>query len=393
MSSGPLYRPDPAALAAARGDLDEALARGGEGAADEALARGGEGASDEALARGGEGASDDDIFVAAGRLVALGARAIAAEALAGRAALRPAAERALARDDAEGELEDAAITLRSRLDALDEGAEAGGLAADVAAALARRDRAELRLLGAALALGVDPDRVEAGAAGRLEFEALVRPELFRLCAFNPARREALAALAPALRARFWWHYEGADLDPGAAAALPAVAALVASFPAAGERFASLVRARRAWASSPGRGEPGASSAPARPPAGPPYTLRDWVERRAWRGGPGAPASERLPLAAAPDDEVVLIDETDYQISWGPPAALIVDLVADRRPGARPTLRLGDGSIVQADEVEGAVERFAFSLPARALDETSAWLTLPLARGPLGLELPPGGREG
>lgn len=417
MSGASNFRPDLALVAAANAALDGALARGTEGPA------------------------YDDLFEAVGRLVALGEREAAVNALSARADVRAAAERSLARDEAEAELEDAALSLRRHLDALDEGVEAAApttddapeatLVADIMATLAVRDRAEFRLLGAALALDLDPDRVEAGAAGRLEFEALLRPELFRLCTFNTARREALAALAPAFRARFWWHYEGADLDPGAVAALPAVAALVATFPAAGERLASLVHAHEAWASSPARVGRASSnmsvgarassntpveahaSAPAlnepREPVSAPveaskpslanlpleaaYTLRDWVERRPRRGSPEATSAEALPLAAAPDDESVLIDDADYQISWSPPAALIVDLVADRRPGVAPILRLGDGTALQADPVEGAVERFAFSLPARVLYEIEALLILPFERGPLALLLPPGGRAG
>jgi hypothetical protein len=397
--SGPEgFRPDRAAIAAARAALEAALATNDDGA-------------------WGEG------FEAAGRLVALGAPAVAAEALAKRGDLRAVAAKELDRDEAADALEDAAVVLRQRLAELEDGAKRAAVAADVGAALAERDRAEFRLLGAALALGLEPDWVAAGVAGRLEFEALVRPELFRLCAFNPERRAALASVAPPLRARFWWQHEGADLDAGAVAALPAVAALVAAFPAAGAQFASLVRAREAWSLSHDRATPAGSLAraaraeaharaarveshnrathaggPPAPPEGSPvpggeaagrvYTLRDWVERRARRGG--AHADEALPLAAAPDDEVPLVDEADYQLSWAPPAELIVDLVADRRPGELPSLRLADGSIVRGYAVEGAEERFAFVLPERAFGEARVWLTLPFVKGGLELGLPPGG---
>ncbi len=355
MSGAKAWRPDPALVASARAVLAAAL----EGAAGGAA---------------GEGPAFDELFEAAGRLVALGAPELAAGALRGRDDLRAPAAQALGRDEAADELEDAAIALREALAAGDEGEGAGvGVAL---AAFAGRDRAEFRLLGAALALGRDPERFEAGAAGRLEFEALVRPELWRLCAFNDARRAALAAVTPALRARFWWWHEGAEIDPGAAAALPAVAALVAAFPAARARLEALVRAREAWGSS--RAARAASPRPM-------YTLRDWVERRD-AGGPGL--AEAPALAAAAADETLLVDEADYQISWAPPDELVVDLVADRAPGELPALRLAEGPTWRAVAVEGAEERFAFSLPPGALDEARASLTLPLARGPIEVALPP-----
>ncbi|HEU4538590.1 MAG TPA: hypothetical protein VFS00_30930 [Polyangiaceae bacterium] len=342
-----------------------------------------------AVDRARAGAIDETLFEAAGRLVALGEGRLAAESLAplaaGRAALAAAAARALGGDEAEGELEDAAVALREALRAWEENADEGALEACVGEALAARDRAEFRLLGAALALGGEPDGVDAGVAERLVFEQLVRPELWRLCALNPARRAASLALAPALRARFWWWHEGSEIAPGALAALPAVAALVAAFPGARGQLESLVRAGRAWATA----DPAE-----RPASRPVYTLRDWVERRARVAGAGGGGVEAFPVAAAPADEVLLLDGADLQLSWSPPAGLIVDLLSDRAPGEVPVLRLADGSSLRADAVEGAEERYAFALPERAFDESRARLIVPLARGPLELTLPPGGeREG
>ncbi|MCU0681434.1 MAG: hypothetical protein MUF34_04095 [Polyangiaceae bacterium] len=380
MSAVPSWQPEAALVAQARAALEAALVRARAGALDDAL------------------------FEAAGRLVALGVGPLATEALAvlaGRGELAAAASQALESDETEGELEDAALALREALQAREDAAvevvsldaipavEAGAAAAEAAFsvavrdALAARDRAEFRLLGAALVLGIDPDRVEAGVASRLEFEALVRPELWRLCALNPLRRAAALAVTPALRARFWWWHQGCAIAPGAAAALPAVAALLASFPGARAQLEALVRADQAWA---------AAGAAARPAPRPVYTLRDWVEGRARGASAEAKASEALPMAAAPADERFLLDGTELQLSWSPPAGLIVDLLADRAPGEVPTLLLADGSILRAVEVEGAEERYAFTLPERAFDEARARLIVPLASGLFDLSLPPGGRR-
>jgi hypothetical protein len=77
------------------------------------------------------------------------------------------------------------------------------------------------------------------------------------------------------------------------------------------------------------------------------------------------------------------------VSWSPPDALVIDLIADRAPGARPLLRLAGGVIVLSEPVAGAEERFRIPTGAPALGALRAVLVLPLAGGTLEIPLPPG----
>jgi hypothetical protein len=308
----------------------------------------------------------------AGRRVAEGAPA----------AVDPGARGAATRLDADGALaalEDAAVALVALLErrALGTGEVSDEeLAGGVTDALGARDRVEHRLLGAAEVLGHAPALGPAEESALLVFEALVRPALFRLVEVNELRRERVARLSPARRASFWWWQEGADVAPQAVAALPAVAHLCARFPAAAEQLATLVAAQRAW------DDEGRARREARV-----ISLGGWLRRAAESARAARPSAVAMAAAQA-DEEIALVDEARFQISWTPPDTLVIDLLADRAPGEVPAVRVGEAAPVRATAVEGAVERFAVRLDAAALAARRTTLILPLAEGPVELPLPP-----
>ena len=189
-----------------------------------------------------------------------------------------------------------------------------------------RDRAEHELLDAARRLDCTPESIAPAMPGRAIFDDLVRP-----LAWKPS--SAIAALSEA-------------------------AALVARLPAARARFESLVKAETTWTS--------------RLPRTNVRTLRAWLSR--------ADAQE-VALAASPNDERLVLATPDVEVSFVAPSRLVVDLLADRRPGVFPELRSASG-VVAGEMVTGAEERFAFELPDALLDEPQALLVVPLARGDL-----------
>jgi hypothetical protein len=309
---------------------------------------------------------------AAGRLVALGAGATVVAWAAEHAARARAAAAAVAGADL-AELEDAAVALRALLDRRAEGsASLGDLERGVGEALGARDRVELAMFGAAALAGQPWRAGDEQESALLVFESLVRPELWRLTEVNATRRAALAWMAPEHRASFWWWAEGADIAPEALASMPSVAHLSARFPAAAAALRALVGAQHAWDA--------ASSAPAPTEVA---SFGAWVARRTAGTRPHA-----LPLAAAAAaEEVTLLDQPDFQVSWSPPGALVVDFVADRAPGATPSLRLAGGEEIPSEAVAGAEERFQITAGAPILAEDRVVLVLPLASGTIEIPLP------
>lgn len=323
---------------------------------------------------------------AAGRLSIIGAGARVTAWRDARADRGRALAEALGREDA-GAIEDAAVALRSLLDRRMFGAgevTRDELARGVEAALAVRDEAEQRVIGAETILGRSPALDDAQESARMLFERLIRPEVWRLTEVNALRRARLASIAPRYRASFWWWREGAEIADHAVSALPAVAELAARFPAAAEALSSLVTARRAW------DEAGS----ARRRAASVISLAAWLGRRASEARAAlagqVPGDPRAPLslaAAAADEEITLVDEADLQISWAPPDALVIDLVAERAEGQAPSLRLDDGALLMARPVEGALERWAFRVDPSALTG-QAILQVPLRKGTIEITLPP-----
>lgn len=282
---------------------------------------------------------------------------------AGRAALIAVLEREAMCDA----LEDSAIRLRDALAIDSDDDRYASLANDAAAALEVRDHAELELLGAAFLLGCSPEALEASSSSRRVFDEVVRPESWRLVAVNELRQAMLATLSPRVRARFWWWQAGAGLAASAISAMSVAAELVARFPNARRRFESLVRAQAAW-----------TSAGLAATASPRRTVRTWLVR--------AEARDLL-LAAAADDEVLVMETPELELSFAAPARLVIDLLADRRPAALPWLRGSSGLVVGATSVANTNERFAFELPDAILDDRRVSLVVPLASGDHELVLP------
>lgn len=265
--------------------------------------------------------------------------------------------------------------------------DAAALLAAMVERRARADASELEVLRAMEEAFALRDRVERAAIARgsprrepheevavMVFERLVRPLVFRLTEQNERRRAGAAAIDERHRASFWWWHEGVEIAPHASPALPAVAHLIARFPAAAEALASLVAAQRAW------DEAGAS----RRRGGEVVSLRAWVAARSRAQRPPGIAL----AAATAEEEVTLIDEARYQVSFAPSGALVIDLVADRALGETPYLRLADGAEIRATAVPHAEERFALSIPESAWNQGRAVLVLPLSQGTIEISLPP-----
>jgi hypothetical protein len=329
------------------------------------------------------------VLEAAGRLALMDAgHAVTAWAHGRADGGRPVVE-ALAGPQAFSGIEDAAVAVVAALDRRRSGA--GGepslddLWAHARDALEVRDRVEIQIAGAAALLGRPPDLGPDQHAALLVFENVVRPEVWRLTELNDRRRILLAWMSPAHRPAFWWWHEGTDVSPEALSSLPAVAHLVSRFPAAAEALRSLVRAQDAWDGVGGELR-ARRSAPAQRAAV--VSLGEWLERRAEEARGGATAGVTLAAATA-GEEITLLDRADFQVSWSPPDTLVIDLVADRAPGARPLLRLAGGVTVLSEPVAGAEERFRISAGAPVLGAARAVLVLPLSGGAVEIILPPG----
>jgi hypothetical protein len=182
------------------------------------------------------------LLEAAGALVASDQRA--ALAAASGAPVLEAARRAFEALDLEP-LGAAAVGLleASRVLPFATGEERAAAEAAIAGALERRDAIEHMLLGAEHIVAPAPDLDAEAAAVLTEFEALVRPELFRLVPLNDTRAAALERIAPAWRERFWWWSDGADLPATCLDHLADAALLIARFPGAEAELTRLVAAQ------------------------------------------------------------------------------------------------------------------------------------------------------
>jgi hypothetical protein len=152
----------------------------------------------------------------------------------------------------DGLAEDAAL-LVELLDELDDDEAASGRSSReteqiVRDALAARDRAEWMQEGAKCLLGASPLGVgtmaESDAMAIATFDETLRAELPRLTRWNHVRGEGLATASSAEKRRFRWRAEAVEIDPTAWEAMSAVAALVATEPAAAARFEALLAAAR-----------------------------------------------------------------------------------------------------------------------------------------------------
>jgi hypothetical protein len=278
----------------------------------------------------------------------------------------------LDRDAMSDALEDSAVRLGS---VLDDDDDERAHDAELTTLLAARDRAEHELLGAAFVLDCAPEALQVRSTATAVWDGIVHPKLWCLVAFNPLRQAALRIISPRLQARFWWWHTGAGIPAEAVTAMSAAAQLAAQFPGARERFESLVRAETIWRSPV---KPAQRAREVR-------TLRRWLSAKASAGAPDMRLE--LPLAAAAGDEVAVMETPELQISFAAPGRLIVDLLADRRPEALPSLRTSSGFVLAAASVAFATERFSFDLTDAILDDPRVSLSIPLESGDLTIVLP------
>ena len=177
-----------------------------------------------------------------GRLKRMGERetsSVLAARLPDPAAL---ARRALAAFDFSG-LEAAALAFAETApDLADADEDTQRAAARVLEALAARDRTDQLLTGAEVLLGQSPGLDDERQSLLMEFESLVRPELFRAVPLNEARAEALAGVAPSERSGLWWYAQGVGLPSDALDALATTAEMIHRFPEAEDELRLLCEA-------------------------------------------------------------------------------------------------------------------------------------------------------
>lgn len=278
------------------------------------------------------------------------------------AALDPGvASRALADDAALGfdALEEAALAL---LAAALAGDDPGEHEAAVRGALAARARAENVRLGAELVGAPIPDLALAFV---IAHDELVAPALARLTAWNDARGELAAAIAPEHRARFAFVTKAVHVAPSAIAHVAAVAELARAFPEVRERLAP---------------------APAAPPRI--TSLAAWAKARRARG-----VDAPIAVAASTDSGAITVLASDpVEVSLRGDATLVVDVHAPLAEGAAPSVTTAAGRVVPMAPVPRTLGRFRVDLDDRDAAEAPLTVTIPLEVGALTLRVPPDGDE-
>lgn len=272
----------------------------------------------------------------------------------------PGDPRAVLREASRGweALVDRATELREALDEDSTEARDEAVSRAFLAALRARDEAELLRVGAESLGAGDEDLDPEGAAALHSFDELLRPALWKLLGARAQSDEVLSPWERVRghhRARFWWHFEAREVPAHALDALPAVALLVARFPEAEEALRGLVRARGAWVAA---GREGDSSRPVATVT----TLAAWAARRR-RAAQRPDHSFALAAADVVGAEQTVFSNESVECSMRGDRTLLVDVIAERDAAVPPSLeRAGVASSARAgSEVQGAVERFSFSL--------------------------------
>lgn len=277
-----------------------------------------------------------------------------------------AASRALSDDEALGfdALEEAALALLAAADSDDDPSAHEDA---VRAALAARARAEHVRLGAEAVGAKVPDLALAFV---LAHDELVAPALARLTAWNDARGELAAAVAPELRARFAFVTKAVHVAPEAIAHVGAVAELARIFPD--------VRARVS---------PAAASSPAPAPV---TSLAAWARARRAR----ARASD-APIAVAASTDggaLTVLARDEVEVSLRGDATLVVDVHAPLAEGASPSVTTAAGRAIAMAPVPRTLGRFRVDLGERDAGEGPLTLAIPLEAGTITLRVPPDGDE-
>jgi hypothetical protein len=217
--------------------------------------------------------------------------------------------------------------------------------AALASALERRTQLELCWIGADALTALPEAAKERRSELVEEADALLDGQLHRLVAFNRWRGERARELDPAYRGAFPWLCRGVGIDPAAVAHLPAVAELVAAFPAALDELAQLAGTWRVLHT---------------PPAPPTVSIAEWCARRSPSGvrvlsdrvgldqaevGDWLLQTERVRIALSAEDAFVVRTMSELvappSLRAGTTQAPVAAVPSDRGPGVF-TLRLPEG---------------------------------------------------
>jgi hypothetical protein len=329
-----------------------------------------------ALSEGGTG-SGARIAIAVGALVARGAK-IPPGARAPE--LLDAVLRGIADEELTGPAFDVLAELLESLE-LPLGTPPEEIAARADAvrrALYARDRLELAWLGASTLLGPRAYIPLELEVARAAFDDAVSPLASRLTRWNELRAEGLAGLGARTRARFWWRSQAANVRASALDALPAVAELLAAFPALRAELtaeSTLVEGVRALSAS--------SAGEAETSGGRVISMREWL-----RSGARGAARERIAAAAASanDDERPLLDDADVEIVWVAPASLVLYVIDLPRLRSAPMVAVPGGGSVRAVPSPEDAARFVAALWPEALDAVALHVTLAFEEGVREIEI-------
>lgn len=226
-------------------------------------------------------------------------------------------------------------------------------------ALRTRDRIEFLWLGAEC-LQLGKAFSDDAVASRMAFDETIAPQLWQLVPLGTLRATELEWMAPTQRARFWWRARGAELGPNALHDPKRFEQVTRIFPEARPHFdaflATMPRPRQQAevidlrallarkASAHARDEHGRVRAAA---AG------------------GAHGAHEIPLVSTASVEV-----------WLRSGTLLVDVIADLAPGARPALVCGSHRR-EFDPVPDTNQRFSITPSAIELDSVDARILVPL----------------
>ncbi len=108
-------------------------------------------------------------------------------------------------------------------------------------ALAARDRVELVLEGARVALGREPGLTLDLQVSLESFEQIVSPILWQTLPLGPRRAAKAYWCTPEMRPRLWWWHRGADLPYNALEQLETAALVIQAFPEAREELEQMIQ--------------------------------------------------------------------------------------------------------------------------------------------------------
>lgn len=224
-------------------------------------------------------------------------------------------------------------------------------------ALRTRDRVELLWLGAE-SLGITESLSDEAAASRLAFDEVIAPELWQLLPLGEARTTELEWMTPSLRPRFWWRARGSELPSSALHEPHHFQRVLRIFPEARERLDAFL-----------------ATMPRTERCAEVVDLRAFLSRKRDAHLRDAQGRPRAAAAAHGADEVPLVRTGSVEVGLRG-ETLLVDVVADLAPGARPALVCA-GRRRDFDSVPETNQRFAITPQEIELAATDARVVVPL----------------